>query len=159
MTRTQRLGTAALIATTLAIPAEGIRQWAYSDPVGVLTVCYGSTTEVVPGKRYSLAECRQRLDADMMQAVEEVEACVPNLPPAVLAAFADAAYNIGSHIACDPSRSTAARFLKQGLLYAACQQLPKWDKANVGGVMVSLPGLTKRREYEMAICLSGVQEP
>lgn len=158
MTRGQRLATATLIATTLAIPAEGLRQWAYRDPVGILTVCYGDTSEVEPGRRYTLAECRQRLDADMLAAVEQVEACAPGLPPPVLAAFADAVYNIGPTIACDPARSTAARFLKQGLLVAACQQLPRWDKASVGGVMVSLPGLTRRRQYEMDVCLSGVSE-
>lgn len=158
MNRAQRIGAATLIATTLAIPAEGLRQWAYRDPVGLLTVCYGDTHNVEPNRLYSLAECRDRLDAEMLRAVEQVEACAPGLPAPVLAAFADAVYNIGPTVACDLGKSTAARYLKQGLLVAACQQLPRWDKANVGGVMVSLPGLTKRRQYEMEVCLSGVKE-
>lgn len=53
------------IATALAIPAEGPRQVAYYDPPGILTVCYGSTTDVQRGKVYSMDECRARLGADM----------------------------------------------------------------------------------------------
>ncbi len=35
---TRRLGAAAAIATLIAIPAEGFRQFAYYDPPGILTV-------------------------------------------------------------------------------------------------------------------------
>lgn len=154
--RNKRLAGAAALATAIAIPAEGLRQYAYYDPPGILTVCYGSTTDVVKGKRYSLEECRARLDADMMAAVRQVEACAPGLPEPVLAAFADAVYNIGPRVACDTRSSTAARHLMFGNLQDACNQLPRWNKARVGGVMVVLPGLTKRREAERQLCLSGV---
>jgi len=151
--RMKRLKVAAAIATAIAIPAEGLRQYAYYDPPGILTVCYGSTTQVQKGKKYSLEECRARLDDDMLDAIRTVDRCVPGLPDHVLAAFGDAVYNIGPRIACDSSRSTAARLLKQGRLYEACRELPRWNKANVGGSMVPLPGLTKRRKAEMALCL------
>ena len=149
----KRLAAAAVIATALAIPMEGLRQYAYYDPPGILTVCYGSTTQVQKGKKYSLEECRARLDDDMLNAVRAVDHCVPGLPDHVLAAFADAVYNSGPRIACDPSRSTAARLLKAGRIDDACRELPKWNKANVGGSMVPLPGLTKRRKAEMSLCL------
>jgi GH24 family phage-related lysozyme (muramidase) len=152
-TRAKRLTVAASLATAIAIPAEGLRQYAYYDPPGILTVCYGSTTDVVKGKKYSLEECRARLDTDMAQAIDAVERCVPGLPENVLAAFGDAVYNIGPKIACDTQRSTAARLLKADEIVAACKQLPRWDKANIAGVMVSLPGLTKRRAAEMSLCL------
>jgi lysozyme len=151
--RAKRLTVAASLATAIAIPAEGLRQYAYYDPPGILTVCYGSTTDVVKGKKYSLEECRARLDTDMAQAIDAVERCVPGLPENVLAAFGDAVYNIGPKIACDTQRSTAARLLKADEIVAACKQLPRWDKANIAGVMVSLPGLTKRRAAEMSLCL------
>ena len=143
------------IAAAIAIPAEGLRQWAYYDPPGILTVCYGSTTNVQKGKKYSLDECKARLDADMLAAVTAVDTCVPGLPVPVLAAFGDAVYNIGPKIACDTGASTAARMLKAGDIAGACQQLPRWDKASVGGVMLTLPGLTKRRAKEMALCMEG----
>jgi len=151
--RIKRLKVAAAIATAIAIPAEGLRQYAYYDPPGILTVCYGSTTQVQKGKKYSLEECRARLDDDMLDAIHTVDRCVPGLPDGVLAAFGDAVYNIGPRIACDTSRSTAAKLLKQGRFAEACKELPKWNKANVGGSMVPLPGLTKRRKEEMTLCL------
>lgn len=143
------------IAVALAIPAEGLRQRAYFDPPGILTVCYGSTTNVVVGKTYSLAECRDRLDKDMLQAVTAVERCHPGLPEKTLAAFSDAAFNLGPKVACD---STASRLLSEGKVEAACNQLPRWNKARVAGTYIPLPGLTKRREAERLLCLEGARE-
>lgn len=145
------------VAAAIAVPAEGLRQIAYRDPPGILTVCWGSTTNVVPGRVYSIDECRARLDADMGAAVDAVERCVPGLPPNVVAAFADAVFNMGPTIACDTKNSTAARLLKAGEIAAACQQLPRWDKARIAGQMVSLPGLTKRRAAEKVLCLGEEQ--
>lgn len=153
MTRSKKAALAAALATALAIPAEGLRQVAYLDPPGILTVCYGSTTDVQRGKVYSLDECKARLDIDMLAAVTAVERCAPEAPLQVTAAFADAVYNIGPTIACNTSASTAARLLKARDWAGACRQLPRWDKARVAGVMVSLPGLTKRRAAEMQLCL------
>ena len=87
----KKVGLAVAIAAAIAIPAEGLRQYAYQDPVSIWTVCYGSTSGVVAGKRYTLDECKARLDRDMLHAVEQVDRCAPNAPPNVLAAFGDAA--------------------------------------------------------------------
>lgn len=154
--RNKRIATAAAIATVIAIPAEGLRQVAYYDPAGILTVCSGSTSNVVAGKVYSLDECKARLTKEMLDAVEQVDRCAPNLPENVLAAFGDAVYNLGPRVACDTRNSTAARFLAAGDYGAACTQLPRWNKARVAGVMVTLPGLTKRRNAEMMLCLRGL---
>lgn len=154
--RKRQVALAAAIATAIAIPAEGLRRVAYYDPPGILTVCYGSTTNVQRGKTYSLDECKARLNADMLSAVTAVERCAPGLPVNVLAAFADAAYNIGPTVACNTTRSTAARMLKAGDITGACNQLPRWNKANFAGAMLSLPGLTKRRAAEKALCLDGL---
>lgn len=145
---------AAILAVALAIPAEGIRQVAYFDPPGILTVCRGHTgPDVVPGKRYSLQECDALLTADMRKAVAQVDACVPDAPVPVLAAFADAAFNLGPKIACDTTASTAARKLKARDWSGACDELPKWNKARIAGQLVALPGLTRRRWDERALCL------
>ena len=152
--KSKRYSAVAALAAAIAIPAEGLRQYAYYDPPGILTVCYGSTTDVQKGKRYSLDECKARLDADMRGAIEAVDRCVPGLPMNALAAFSDAVYNIGPRIACDTRNSTAARLLKAGKIAEACDQLPRWNKATIGGVLVELPGLTKRRAAERALCLT-----
>lgn len=153
--KARRIAGATALATALAIPAEGLRQFAYYDPPGILTTCYGHTgPDVVKGKFYSLAECKALLTEDMAEAVAHVERCAPGLPEKPLAAFSDAVFNIGPSIACSTASSTAARLLKAGNWQAACRELPKWDKARVAGVLVPLPGLTKRRAAELALCLS-----
>jgi len=145
---------AIVIASSIAIPAEGLRQTWYADPgQGIATVCYGTTTNVDKTKRYTKDECLALLSKDMADAVRIVDGCVPDLPIGVLAAFSDATYNIGPKIVCDTQRSTAARLLKAGRLRDACLQLPKWDKATKAGVLITLPGLTKRRAREMEICI------
>lgn len=155
MTPAQRKATAIALATAIAIPAEGLRRVVYYDPPGILTVCFGHTgPDVVAGKVYSIAECKALLDQDMLTAVNAVERCQPGLPPNVLAAFSDSVYNAGPTIACNTQKSTAARLLKAGNYKAACEQLPNWNKSRILGVMVSLPGLTKRRAAEMKLCLT-----
>lgn len=143
-------------AAAIAIPAEGLRQWAYRDPPGILTVCYGHTGGVDPRRQYSVAECRGLLDADMGQAVDAVLRCAPGAPESVAVAFSDAAFNIGPAVACDRTNSTAARLLAAKQWRQACEQLPRWDKARVGGQLVALPGLTKRRAAELQVCVAGL---
>lgn len=156
----KRKAGALALAVAVAAPAEGLRQWAYRDPVGILTVCYGTTGAAVQqGKQYSLAECKALLTADMLKAVNQVERCATGLPEHQLAAWADAVYNLGPKIVCDtrpaPNGSTAARLLAAGQRDEACRQLPRWDKATLAGQTITLPGLTKRRAVEMQLCLTG----
>lgn len=148
--RRKVIALAVAAASAIAVPAEGLRQFAYYDPPGILTVCYGSTTDVQRGKKYSLEECKARLDKDMLNAINQVERCRPGLPANVLAAFGDAVYNIGPTVACN---STASRMLATGDIKGACNQLPRWNKAKVMGTYVELPGLTKRRAKERDLCL------
>lgn len=153
--KAQRIGLAITAAASIAIPAEGLYQKAYRDPPGILTVCYGHTGAVDASKLYSRAECEALLSDDMAQAVLAVDKCQPDLPFGVLVAFSDAVFNIGPTVACDKSKSTAARLLDAKDYVGACNQLLRWDKARVAGVMVSLPGLTKRRAREQEVCLKG----
>ena len=145
----------AALAVCIIAPAEGLRQKVYRDPVGIPTFCFGETQNPVWGKTYPVAECQALLSSRTVEFVETVEACAPGLPPEVVAAFASAAYNIGPTIVCSKTGSTAARYLRDGRLIDACNQLPRWDKARVAGVLVALPGLTKRREVERQLCLKG----
>jgi GH24 family phage-related lysozyme (muramidase) len=166
MKKPGRLAIAAVLATALAVPAEGLRQVAYRDPPGILTACRGHTgPEVRAGVRYSIEQCDRWLTDDMRRAITLVDRCAPGLPPEALAAFGDAVFNAGPTVACDTASSTAARYLRQysanpdsgvPMLRAACDQLPRWDKARVAGVLVSLPGLTKRRAAERDLCLKGL---
>jgi GH24 family phage-related lysozyme (muramidase) len=145
---------ALILATALAVPAEGLRQYAYRDVTGLPTICFGSTTGVRMGDFRTIPECKALLTKEMIRVISAVDSCRPGLPINVLAAFADAAYNIGPKIACDSSRSTAARYLASGNYAAACRELPKWNKASVAGFLVALPGLTTRRLMERDVCLA-----
>lgn len=151
MNRTQKTSAAAAIAVAIAAPAEGLRRYVYLDPVGIPTYCFGETHNPVKGKFYTTEECKELLNDHMLEAVSQVDRCAPGLPVNVLGAFGSAVYNMGPAIVCDRTKSTAARYLYEGKLIDACNQLPRWNKA--GGF--ELPGLTKRRAVEQAACLSG----
>ena len=156
MTPAQRKAAALAVATALAIPAEGIFTRWYFDPVGIATVCVGHTKNVDKSKVYTVAECKALLNKEMGDVVSRLDSCRPGLPINVLASFSDAAFNVGEHIACDSSKSTAARLLAAGRYDEACAQLPRWNRAKVMGVSVPISGLTKRREMERRVCLGEV---
>jgi GH24 family phage-related lysozyme (muramidase) len=146
------------LATAMAPAFEGVRQVWYYDPPGIPTVCMGHTgPDVDKTKVYSLAECKALLNKDMLNALNAVESCAPGLPPQTLAAFTDATYNIGPTLACNQAKSTAARMLAAKDYRGACNQLPRWSNATIGGVAVSLPGLVKRRAAERELCLKGLE--
>lgn len=143
-------------AAALAMGFEGLRQSPYLDPRpndAILTVCYGHTgKDIDKTRKYSLEECTKFLEQDMHEAVKQVQKCHPDLPFGVFVAFSDAVYNIGPKVACN---STASRYLSERRYEEACKELPKWNKAN--GVV--LPGLTRRRNEEMKICLESINLP
>ncbi len=155
MTPAQKKAAALALATAIAIPAEGLYTRWYADIAtpSIATVCWGHTGDVDKTKTYSLAECKALLNKDMLYAIETVDKCQPGLPVNVLAAFSDASFNLGTDIACNKRKSTAARLLAVGDYAAACRQLPRWSKARLMGVMVDLPGLVKRRAAEANLCL------
>ena len=142
------------LASAIAVPMEGTRQWAYRDPVGIPTICMGSTAGVKMGDFRTLDECKALLTKEMTDVIETVDRCRPGLPPKVLAAASDLAYNTGVSTACDTNRSTFARLLRNENPKDACLQILRWDKARVMGVFVTLPGLTKRRHMEYELCIS-----
>ena len=145
----------AAAAALIAAPLEGTYLYAYKDPGGVLTVCTWHTgADIVRGQRYSLEQCKALLEKDMLVAVEAVERCHPGLPDDIAIAFSDAVFNVGPKVACE---STAAKRLAEHRYVEACNELPKWNKQRIGGVLVPLPGLTNRRALEREVCLRGAQ--
>src|SRR3546814_11649593 len=84
-----------------------------------------------------------------------IDSCLPpGLPAPSYTAFLSAAYNIGDAAFCGSSMGRRAR---AGDLRGACDALTLWDRATVAGVRVTLPGLTRRRAEERALCLTGVE--
>ena len=147
------------LAIALASSHEGIKFTPYYDPPGILTVCRGHTgKDVVKDRKYTLAQCDAFMDQDMRVALAAVDRCQPGLPEEVRAAFADTVFNGGPRIACDRTNSTAARLLDARDFVGACNQLPRWNKARIAGVLTELPGLTKRRTEARDLCLEGTEQ-
>lgn len=147
---------AAIMAAGLA-GHEGVRLVAYSDPIGIPTICLGQTKGVRLGQTATLEQCIAWAGKDAMRAVEIVLDCNPatDFTPHQLAAFADIAYNVGPRPVCDLASSTMARLLRENRAADACLEFPKWNKARAAGVLVPLPGLTKRRAHNMQTCRTG----
>lgn len=140
-------------AIALAVTAvgfyEGLRQYPYRDPVGILTVCFGETSKV-ENRFYTERECRAMLDSRVKEFAAQVDALIAIPQPATrLAALTSFAYNVGL---TNFAKSTLLDKLNRGDVVGACNQLPRWNKAK-GRV---LPGLVKRREAERQLCLKGL---
>jgi lysozyme len=149
---------AAIIA--LVAGFEGLRQTVYADPVGIPTVCFGSTkglTKDMVGKvTFTRPECDALLVEEIVEHEQRVRACLKNpdsLPAGVYEASVSFAFNVGTGAFC---ASTMKRLLDAANWRAACDQLPKWNKARKLGVLITLPGLTKRRAVERERCLEGL---
>jgi len=133
---------------------EGVSQYAYRDPVGIPTICFGETRGVKMGDYKSLAECKDMLSSRVIEFSVGVEKCLiapERVPDKMFAAQVSLAYNIGVGAFCG---STLVKKTNAGDLRGACDEFPRWNRA--GGVV--LPGLTKRRAVERDMCLAGVAD-
>lgn len=153
------VGAAAAAILYATVPVhEGNVLRGYLDPVGIPTKCMGDTTNVVVGRRYTEAECRESLETQLIAHAEPVLKCTPGLQGRTyqLAAAVSFAYNIGTGAYCN---STTARRFNAGDYRGACKAMnesdagrPQWVTAR-GKV---LPGLVKRRADERALCETGL---
>ena len=160
MSRLKKSAAAAALAVSVLGGFEGLRQIAYRDPATKgypWTVCYGETrladgSPVRPGMSFSLDQCKAMLIARADEFGDALERCVPSaatMPAARYVAHLSLEYNIGIGAYC---RSSVARLQNAGAERAACDAFLKWNRA--AGVV--MPGLTKRRQQERALCLEGL---
>jgi lysozyme len=143
----------ALTAAIIALVAgfEGLRTYAYRDPVGIPTICYGETRGVKIGDKATKAECERMLGARLLEFEAGVRACLrapDRLPDGTYAAVLSFSYNVGIGAFC---KSTMRRKLDGGDIRGACNELLKWTNARG----FRLPGLVKRRQLERELCLKG----
>lgn len=151
MSRLKRNSALAAAAVALVGGFEGLRTYAYRDPVGIPTLCFGETRGVKMGDKATPTECKAMLADRLVEFETGMMKCVKApLPDKSFTAFLSFTYNVGTGAFC---KSTLARKLNSGDLRGACDELLKWDRA----AGIRLPGLTKRRMQERAICLQGLQ--
>lgn len=151
--------TAGIAGLTVALVSgfEGVRTVAYYDPPRIPTICYGETRGVKIGDTATLEQCKAMLNASLDRFSETIDKCLPpDLPEPIYVAFLSAAYNIGPVAFCGSSmaKRANARNYKD-----ACEALLKWDKTKIAGVRVALSGLTKRRQEERNLCVTGIKAP
>lgn len=140
------------ISTPEIITFEGQRNVAYRDVVGVLTVCAGHTgKDIVPGKRYTDAECEEMTKKDVKTHMDGVLKTSPHLVwhPMQLAAATSFAFNVG---VAAYAKSTVAKKFNEGDFIGACNFLPNYNRA--GGKVWT--GLVRRRAREQSMCLTGL---
>lgn len=137
---------ALLLCLKLLRVFEGCRLLAYTDIVGIWTICYGSTAGVKEGMRKTQTQCDQLLLNEAGRFMLRVVQLCPTLAsqPAKLAAVTSFAYNVGlgAFKASTLRRKCLAREWGQ-----AGAQFPRWDKA--GGRRVK--GLAVRRAAERQV--------
>jgi GH24 family phage-related lysozyme (muramidase) len=139
--------------------SEGVRLQAYLDPVGIPTICMGSTRvngqPVRMGMKMTLAECRALFAKDArshrngLLSAYTGDTIVRRLPPARDAALADMAFNLGIGAT---AKSTAMRRLNNGDVAGACTALTWYNKA--GGRIMR--GLVKRVTWRADQCRVGL---
>lgn len=152
--------TAGVVVIAMIGGFEGLRTTVYADPVGIPTVCFGSTrglTKDMIGKvTKTRAECDGLLVEEIIEHEMGMRKCLKapdSLPLPVYEATASFTFNLGVGAFCG---STMRRLLDAGSWRAACEQFPRWNKSKILGVTVTLPGLTNRRALERKHCLTGV---
>lgn len=126
---------------------EGLRLEAYLDAVGIWTIGYGTTSDVVPGMKISLAQAEAFLKRDLAIFETAIANAVKvPLTDDQFSALVSFIYNIGE---TDFVGSTLLQLLNQKDYQGAADQLLRWNK---GGDQ-ELPGLTRRRQAERALFL------
>lgn len=140
-------------AITTVEEFEGYVPEAYKDPVGIWTKCFGDTTNVKPGEKYTFEECARSLNTHLAETSTPIMRCVPELAHQdyrVIAAFLSMGYNIGPYALC---KSSVARYANDGKWTEACKRMAEIYKTAQG---VALPGLELRRNKESQMCLQGL---
>lgn len=133
---------------------EGLRLEAYKDPVGIVTIGYGTTAAANVGisPRLGMKITESEAEWYLQKAVDKFAAAIRPMVTAPInenewAAFISLAYNIG------PSafkRSSSLRHFNAGNKSQAAASILLWNKA--GGKV--LKGLVRRREAERSLFLT-----
>lgn len=127
----------------------------YQDIGGVWTVCDGITgADVVPGKTYTEAECRELLVRQIEIHLDGIAKCAPvrALTPHQQFAFGHLAYNIGARAWCG---STMAALVRAGRARDACAQITRWVFVQGRDCRIAANrcgGIVKRRVFERGVC-------
>lgn len=132
---------------------EGLRLHAYQDSAGVWTIGWGHTGDVRRGQSITVHQAEALLALDIGIAAAAVNRHVEApLSQNMFDALVSFTFNFGEKRLAG---STLLKKLNLGDYAGAADELLRWNKGTVNGRKVALRGLTKRREAERALFLSG----
>ena len=144
---------------------EQLRLDAYRDSVGRWTIGWGSTRDVEPGLKITETDAEQRFSRDVGDAVGTIYQAVPaalvdGLPQACFDALVSFVFNVGRQAFWRPDgrRTDFWRALTGPNLTDVARQMQRWVKGRVGGKLVVLPGLVRRRGKEAAMWGAGLRQ-
>ena len=153
---------AAIAGVNLIAPAEApggqpLLQ-SYLDPVGIVTACFGHTNPALKlNQTFTDAQCVGMFAKDLHHFDKQLKRLTTpvKLTEGEHAAYLSLIYNFGATTFKD---STLRKLLLSGDRVAACYQLTNaCGKFGCNGFVyargIKLPGLIKRREKELKICL------
>ena len=142
----------AAIAVPFICAFEGLYTYAYRDPVGIPTICFGHIEDVKMGDTMTKEECKQLLLDDLPRYEAGVQRCIKvPMSDKRHAAILSFTYNVGEGALC---KSSIARRLNAGDVEGGCNALLLYNKATLSGNLIVLPGLTRRREAERKLCIA-----
>jgi lysozyme len=131
---------------------EGLRLTAYDDGTGKQTIGYGHTKDVP--KSITKEEAEEKLVQDIESHEQAVkEAVKVPLTQEQFDALTSFTFNLGAGAL---KRSSLVKKLNAGDYEGAADEFLKWDKARIKGKLQPLRGLTKRRQAERELFLSGI---
>lgn len=135
---------------------EGRALAAYSDGVGVATICDGHTEGVRLGDTATPEMCDAWLKTDVGIGLSAIARLVKvPIPETTRAALGSWAYNVG---AGNAARSTLITKLNGGDRIGACEELRRWVYAAGRDCRIrsnNCRGIADRREAERELCLLG----
>lgn len=139
---------------------EGCKLEAYLDPVGIPTIGWGTIAypdgqPVAMGDRISQEQADGFLQHECNSIVPRIGRLVTvGLTQNQFDSLVSFAYNEGGGAFAE---STLLNKLNQGDYAGAAAEFPRWNKGEVNGKKVELPGLTNRRKDERALFESTAQ--
>lgn len=147
------------VAINLIKEFEGFKDYAYIDTDGTPVIGYGlSKIGGIPvqiGDRISTTQADAALNAHVREIHRELDEAVKvDLSDRQLSAITSLAYNVGVD---GVKNSTLVQKINAQDYAGAADEFLRWDKANLQGALVQMPGLTRRRTAERQLFLSGGQ--
>jgi len=134
---------------------EGFESQAYIDTDGTPVIGYGLSK--INGKPVQMGDLISAKKADLvlnnqLQVIQTAldKAISVDLSDRQLSAIASLSFNVGVDFI---GESTLVRKLNAGDYDGAANEFLRWDKADVRGQLVQMPGLTRRRQAERELFL------